>query len=267
MPTVSVLMTSYNHVESISKAISRLLQQTFKDYEIIIIDDGSIDDSKKIIRNYELRHDNVRAYYERHSGLMQSYLKGFSKCEGKYIALCDCDDYWSDDDKLRKQVDYMESHSDCGLCFTKVYTETDELSPMALSADTINKRMSFDTLLKGRASIHAQSYLIRKSVFDEYINFQRFVDLGFHVWDYPIVLELIKHTKFHCLDFYSAVWVKGKESVTSTTSRRRRVRYLLGNYRIKWHYIKKYGCKSGTKFYLIYRIKRDIYSIIFKRWT
>lgn len=266
-PLVSIIIVSYNHVESIDHAIDSVLDQTFKNYKVIIVDDGSTDGSIEIIKRYRALNKNIEVYYETHNGLMQNYLKGFSKCNSKYIAICDCDDYWIDRDKLKKQVEYMENNADCGLCFTLVYTETGELLPMSVSADTINKRMSFDTLLKGRANIHAQSYMIRTILFATYINFQHFIDVGFCVWDYPIVLELIKHTKFHCLDFYSAVFVKNRESVTNTESRKRRFRYLLGNYKIKWYYIKKYGCKVSTIVFLSYKIVRDIYSIIFNRWN
>ena len=265
--TVSVIIVSYNHAESIKKAIDSVLQQTFKNHEIIIVDDGSTDNSIEIIKDFERLNKKIKAYFENHNGLMNTYLKAFSECSGKYITFCDCDDYWIDKDKLKKQVEYMENHNEYGLCFTKVYTYSDKMLPMALSTDIINKRMSFDTLLKGRASIHAQSYMIRKSVFDKIVDFQHFVAKGFHVWDYPIVLEMIKHTKFHCLNFYSAVWVQYPESITRTKNRKRRFLYLLGNYKIKFYYIKKYGCKLGTKFYLIYRVMRDMYSICFLRWN
>ncbi|MFX0181964.1 MAG: glycosyltransferase family 2 protein [Candidatus Hodarchaeota archaeon] len=264
---VSIVMASYNHVESIKKAIDSVLQQTFKNYKIIIVDDGSTDGSVEVIEKYVSLDKKVDAHFERHKGLMNTYLKGFSECKGDYIAFCDCDDYWIDKDKLKKQVSYMESHGNCGLCFTKAYTEIDkERIPMSITANEINEKISFDSLLSGRANIHAQSYMIRKSTFDKHINFQHFIDKDFRTWDYPIVLELIKHTKFHCLDFYSAVWAKNKESVTSTRNRIRRFKYLLNNYKIKSYYIKKYDCKSSTLLCLFYRIIRDIYSIIFKRW-
>ena len=134
------------------------------------------------------------------------------------------------------------------------------------SASYVNSNMSFDSLLRGNAYIHAQSYMIRKSDFDKYIDFDMFVK-KFALWDYPTILELIKHTKFHCLPFYSAVNVINEESVTHTKNRIRRAKYIKEQYKIKWHYIKKYGCKISTMVYLIYRILRHIYSIVSKRWT
>jgi len=227
----------------LNRAINSVKEQRGIEYEHIIIDDT---DDK--------------------NGMMRTYQEAFRRCSGSYITFCDGDDYWIDPYRLKKQVDYMENHRDCGLCLTLVYTEVDgKRYGIEVSTDYINKNMSFDSLLKGKAYIYAPSYLIRKSDFDKYINFDEF--LKFNVWDYPIVLELIRHIRFHTLDFYSAVFTKNVESVTNTKSRIKRLKYVWGNYKIKWYYIRKYGCKPSTIIYLIYRAIRHIYSIGAKRWT
>jgi glycosyltransferase involved in cell wall biosynthesis len=240
---VSVITTAYNHQDTIERAIDSVRMQQGVGREHIVIDDTG-----------------------RKNGMMKTYQEAFKRCTGKYITFCDGDDYWFDAYKLKFQVQYMDNHPECGLCITKVYDEVggklvDRIPP----ASHINKNMSFDTLLRGKANIHAQSYMIRKSDFDKYVDFDMFAE-KFALWDYPIVLELIQHTKFHCLDFYSAVNVINEESVTHTKSRAKRIQYLKEQYRVKWYYIRKYGCKFSTKIYLIYRILRSIYSVGFKRW-
>lgn len=246
---ISVLTTAYNHQNTLQRAIDSVQMQKGVLIEHIIIDDTE--------RNY---------------GMMRTFEEGFAKCTGDYIAICDGDDYWISKYKLKRQVEYMEEHSDCGLCITKVMTEINIDGkcirfPVKTDVKHINENMSFDSLLKGNAFIYAQSYLIRKSVFDRYIDFGKFVKLKFITWDLPIVLELIKHTKFYCLDFHSAVYVKNMESVTNTMQRIKRLKYILGQYRIKIYFICKYGCKINTILYLIYRFIRHLYSIIFKRWN
>jgi glycosyltransferase involved in cell wall biosynthesis len=240
---VSVITTAYNHQATLDRAIRSVRNQRFKDYEHIIIDDT-----------------------DTNNGMMKTYQEAFRRCSGDYIALCDGDDYWVDPYKLKRQVEYMESHPECGLCITEVYNERGGRKYRSASALYINKNMSFDSLLCGNAHIYAQSYLIRKSDFDKYVDFDMFVD-RFNVWDYPIVLELIQHTKFYCLPFYSAVHVVNEESVTHTKSRKKRLKYIWGNYKIKWYYIRKYGCKLSTMIYLTYRAIRHVYSIGAKRWT
>lgn len=158
------------------------------------------------------------------------------------------------------QLHYMMISPSCGLCVTKAQTlHNGVLHGMERPSIT------FDTLLRGTAGIHAQTYFVRKSTLFKYMDFDRY--RKFRVWDYPIVLELINHCEFYCIGVYTAVYNRQTESVTRTQSRRSRFNYLMGNYRIKWHYIVKYGCKLTTLLYLIYRLTRDVYSIIFKRWT
>ena len=239
---ISVITTAYNHQKTLQRAINSVLAQTLE-VEHHILDDT-----------------------ETKYGMMTMFKKGFFRCSCDYICFCDGDDYWIDKRKLEKQVAYMEANKDCGLCTTKGYTEVDgKRYNMAGDVGSINKNMSFDSLLKGNANLYAQTYMLRKSDFDKYIDFDMF-SRKFNAWDYPIVLELIKHTKFHTLNFYSAVYTKNTESVTNTSSRLKRLKYILGNHKIKWYYILKYGCKLSTITFLIYRFTRDIYSVVFKRW-
>jgi glycosyltransferase involved in cell wall biosynthesis len=241
---VSVITTTYNHKDTIARSIKSVQSQKGVEFEHIVIDDTNTN-----------------------NGMMRTFQEAFNRCSGEYICFCDGDDYWISDNKIKRQVEYMDANKDCGLCITNVYTESKGLrTGMPVSADEINKNMSFDALLRGSAHIHAQSYMLRKSDFDRYVDFDKFVDKKLNVWDYPIVLELIKHKRFHCLDFYSAVFVKNTESVTQTQSRIKRLKYVLGDHRIKWYYILKYGCKPFTVLYVAYKFARDIYSIIFKRW-
>ena len=241
---VSVITTTYNHPpEMLQRAMDSVTMQKGVDFEHIVIDDT--------ITN---------------NGMMETYRTALNRCKGEYIAFCDGDDYWINSYKLYEQVRFMDKHKDISLCTTKVITKTNKKRTlMGVSTSFINRNMSFDNLLKGNAFIYAPSYLIRKSDFDKYIDFNKF--MKFNVWDYPIVLELIKHTRFHCLGFYSAVFTKNTESVTQTRSRKRRLKYVIGNHKIKWYYILKYGCEPKTLVYLLYKFTRDMYSVIFKTWT
>ena len=240
---VSVITTAYNHQDTLERSIKSVRSQIGVEFEHIVIDDT-----------------------ETNNGMMKTFQEAFSKCSGEYIALCDGDDIWIDNFKLKHQVDYMDNNVDCALCFTRVYTERNGFINYTshISTDYINKNISFDSLLRGSAFLYAQGYMIRRSDFIKHIDLDEFVK--YSTWDLFIVLELIKHKRFYCLPFYSAVFTVNDESVTNTRSRVKRFRYVMGNYKIKLHYIFKYGCKLSTIFYLIYKFTRDTYSIIFKRW-
>lgn len=259
MTTISIIITSYNHADTISKAIDSVLcQQGDFNLEVIVIDDGSTDGSIKLLTTkYAGR---VILYCNPHCGMMPSFIFGLMLSKGEFIAFCDCDDWWTTPDKLAMQLRYMRLNPDCGLCVTKAQTLYKGVFH-GMGYPNIN----FDTLLRGGANIHAHTYFVRRETLFKYMDFDQY--RKFSVWDYPIVLELIHHCKFHCIDAYTAIYNRSEESFTRTNSRKRRFKYLLGNYKIRLFFIRKYGCRVSTAFYFIYKITRDLYSIIFKRWT
>lgn len=122
-PLISIVCTAYNHEKYIADAIeSFLMQETKYEYEILIHDDASTDRTTDIIREYASKYpDIVKPIYQTEN----KYSKGieiystymYPKVRGKYIAICEGDDYWTDKLKLQLQVDYMENHPECNLCF------------------------------------------------------------------------------------------------------------------------------------------------------
>ncbi|WP_029905233.1 glycosyltransferase [Prevotella sp. 10(H)] len=116
MPKVSVLMPVYNAGKYLSRAIDSIIHQTFKDWELILINDGSTDDSEEIITRYE----EARIYYvknETNLGLIKTLNKGIALCGGEYIARMDADDI-SHPERLKKQVDFLDKHPDYLMCGT-----------------------------------------------------------------------------------------------------------------------------------------------------
>lgn len=123
MPIVTVLLTSYNHGDYIRGSIESILNQTFKDFELYIIDDCSSDNSWDIIQEY--KDDRIIAIrHEKNEGgcTTRALYSGF---KGKYFAMAHCDDMW-ELDKLEKQVSYLENHPEVGACFTNVQLIDDD---------------------------------------------------------------------------------------------------------------------------------------------
>lgn len=114
-PKISVLMTVYNDQKYLSIAIESILSQSFKNYEFIIVNDGSIDDSLKIIEKYKEKDKRIIIINNTTNiGITKSLNKGLLYCKGKYIARMDSDD-WSFPDRLQKQYDFMQKNSYLGL--------------------------------------------------------------------------------------------------------------------------------------------------------
>lgn len=123
MITVSVGVLAYNQIEYIKQCLdSLLMQKTNFNFEILINDDCSTDGTIEIIKEYEQKYpDIIKPIYQKENqfskGKAMSKNFIFPRISGKYFALCEGDDYWTDENKLQKQVDFMEANPDCSLCF------------------------------------------------------------------------------------------------------------------------------------------------------
>lgn len=114
-PKVSVLMAVYNAEDFLAEAMESILNQTFKDFEFIIIDDGSTDSSKKIIRNYS--DPRIRLISRKNKGFVFSLNEGIELARGKYIARMDADDI-SDPTRIEKQVKFLDKNRDIAMVGT-----------------------------------------------------------------------------------------------------------------------------------------------------
>jgi len=136
-PLVSICTLAYNHKKYISEAIdSFLMQQTNFLFEILIHDDASKDGTEEIIRYYEVKYSEIiKPLYERENqwrkGLRGSAIINFPRAQGKYIALCEGDDYWTDPYKLQKQVDFLEANPAYGMISSDIYLIDKNGTPIA----------------------------------------------------------------------------------------------------------------------------------------
>lgn len=121
---VSIICITYNHEKYIVDALeSFLMQKTSFKYEVLIHDDASTDRTAEIIREYEKRYpDVIKPIYQKENQYSRgvkkiNYRYNHTRAQGRYVAICEGDDYWIDPYKLQKQVDYMQSNPNCSLCF------------------------------------------------------------------------------------------------------------------------------------------------------
>ena len=114
MPKVSVIIPTFNCSQYVSDAIDSVLDQSFNDTEIIVVDDGSTDDTKKILDKYSTR---IRYLYQTHRGPSAARNRGIKNASGEYIAFLDADDIWLND-KLSLQCNILDLNQDVALVFT-----------------------------------------------------------------------------------------------------------------------------------------------------
>jgi glycosyltransferase involved in cell wall biosynthesis len=117
-PIVTVLMPVYNGEKYLKEAIGSILGQSYKNFELLIIDDGSTDKSPRIISEYQGKDKRIRVItHKKNNGLVVSLNEGIENSKGEYIARMDADDI-SLPDRISKQVSFMENNTDCVVCGT-----------------------------------------------------------------------------------------------------------------------------------------------------
>ncbi len=118
-------MITYNHQEYIGQALDSILdQKTTFPFEIVIGDDNSKDETEKICRSYASKYPEKIKYFrrEQNMGMMPNMIDILQKCDGKYIALCEGDDYWTDENKLQVQADFLDKNITTSLCCHNHFT-------------------------------------------------------------------------------------------------------------------------------------------------
>lgn len=182
MPTVSVLIPSYNHEKFVKECIQSILDQTFQDFEIVITDDGSTDRTVEIIESF----DDPRITLFKHSinkGACIATNNCILNSSGKYISMLSSDDAWYPE-KLEVQVRYLDKHPEIAAVFGKVEWIDEESNPITdksfpyMDLFDVENRTRFDWLRfffeQGNSLCHPCS-LIRRDVYD---------DVGFFNPDY-----------------------------------------------------------------------------------
>jgi glycosyltransferase involved in cell wall biosynthesis len=218
-PTVSICIVTYNHEQFIAEAIESVLQQKadFK-YEIVIGEDCSRDRTREIVSDYQRRYPELirPRFRERNIGMMENFSLTIQECEGKYIALLDGDDYWTDPFKLRKQVEYLDNNPDLVACFhnTLVTCESDgfmatevltkDQKPFSTIEDFIEKEWFFGTA----------TVLFRNGLVNGLPATLKKASSG----DWPLYVLLSQYGKFGYLDEVMSVYRIHGNSVTRSSA-------------------------------------------------
>jgi len=169
---VSISCTTYNHENYIADAIdSFLMQKTSFPYEIIIHDDASSDRTAEIIREYEEKYpDIIKPIFQTENQLSRGNRPSDlirEKAIGKYIALCEGDDYWIDEKKLQRQIDYMEANDKCTLCFHSAeLVDNDKTYLSTLSPYNQNRCCTVEDILCRKLNYPTASMIYLKEAFN-----------------------------------------------------------------------------------------------------
>ena len=214
---VSIKCTVYNHALYLRKCLDGfVMQKTNFRFEAFVHDDASTDESAQIIQEYADKYpDIIRPMYEKENvyskDIVQLRRIMNDSCKGKYVALCEGDDYWTDPYKLQKQVDYMESHPDCSMCYTaaNVFCEkgVPECDPLPFEEQTT--RDWFGTEIAEKWVV-ATAGILHINDMKDYPYDPRFI-----YGDYPLILYMQQKGYIHCIGEKMVTYRRNPGSVLS----------------------------------------------------
>ncbi len=196
-PLVSVIIATYNRADLVAKAVESALNQTYKNIEIVVVDDGSTDNTRQALRQYEGRIEYI---YQERSERSKARNVGFRHSSGDFIAFLDSDDLWLPT-KIEKQVQVLNEKPDVGV----IYADAQFIDR---SGDTYDGEICLDVLKRMRQDFYEdlmtdnivgspsavlvrRECLVKAGLFDESMNACEDLDL----W-----IRLARHCRFHKIE-------------------------------------------------------------------
>lgn len=252
MKTVSIIIPTYNRAEYLPQAIESVRAQSYQDWEMIIIDDCSTDNTQAVVASF-LSDSRIRLVRnETNQGIAKNRNRGIELARGQYIAMLDSDDVWIDREKLAKQVDFLNKHSDCVLVGTfmkEIDTQGKEIADVTF-AETDN---SIRASLLYKNHIAQSSVVFRKEIaqavggYDETLTTME---------DHGLWLKMATHGTVAVLPSYSLGYRVHESSVT----KKRALRVALDDLSVMWRHRREFQGITIGIIKSVVRIIRALFS-------
>lgn len=234
-PLVSVVITTYNRASYLERAVRSVLGQTYKNMELIVVDDCSVDETPKILKELSVKNRQVIFFSNSvNIGTVESANRGIKKAKGKYIARLDDDDYWCDPQKLEKQVGFLEKNPEYGLVgggMIKVNESGKEIARLIFpeSDEDIRK-----VILVSNVFVHS-TVVFRKDIFEKIGGYDKAFSFGFE--DIELWLRLGNHGRFYNLREFFTYYLDREFSKSGSAFRSEKFRRMAF---LKINMIRKY---------------------------
>lgn len=158
---ISIIVPVYNVEKYLRQCIESILSQTYKNYEIVLIDDGSQDGSSVICDEYSMKFQNIKVSHIKNSGLSNARNVGIDMSKGEYLMFLDSDDYWDCSDGLENIVQSLNSNSDTDLLIFRYKKYYEKTSAYELSSRDLNESYNYKKYSKNEII----NYLLNENAF------------------------------------------------------------------------------------------------------
>ena len=251
-PLVSICCITYNHENYIRDAIEGfLMQKTSFPIEIIIHDDASTDNTAQIIKEYEDKYpdlfcnifQNENQWSKGGGSIYARFL--YPQARGKYIALCEGDDYWTDPLKLQKQVNFLEEnekyglvHGNCNIFFQDSNRWILDANKKHINKNTIqNRKELFYKIISGAYKIRTATVLFKKNLLSQIPK----NEIHFLMGDTPLWLDFSQITKFKYFEEIFSAYRVLPNSASRKKEISKQFRFNLSMIEMRIYYLKKYN--------------------------
>jgi glycosyltransferase involved in cell wall biosynthesis len=175
-PLVTVVIPNYNYARFLPAAIDSVLAQTFTDLEVLVVDDGSTDDSLEVLRSYG---DRIRWIVQKNAGQSAARNRGLAESRGRFIALLDADDVWLPT-KLERQMALFENRPDVGIVYCGFWAADASLQPFEPVLPMYRGEVLEQFAMEAGAVVRGgeSTAVIRKECFDEAGGFDPELSIG-----------------------------------------------------------------------------------------
>ncbi len=211
-PKVSIWSITCNHASFIEDCLESIIgQKTNFKFELIIGDDASTDGTSEILNTYANRYPDIvkPIFHKKNVGMHENSLGSvYPRLIGEYIAICEGDDYWTDPNKLQRQVDFLDDNSDVGGVATNSIIKYDD-RPDGLFGIRKSRKVKFEEIVLGR-QFHTATFMYRNNII-----IPKGLS-GLLAVDTPLFLLVAQKSSIYYMDYISAVYRRGSHGVTST---------------------------------------------------
>lgn len=247
MPMVSVCMITYNHGPYIRQALDSILAQNCPfSCELVIGEDCSSDDTMAVCREYASEHPAITLLpSERNLGMLPNFFRTIEACNGKYIAFCEGDDYWTDPGKLVKQVAFLEENHDYGMVCTdygKLFQNTGVIRRHCFDRPAYRNEVLFSDYLADMSTISTATVMARKEIIDQYLTeTDQELRSRFYVGDSPMWLFIAAKSRIGVLPDETAVYRILENSACHITSHEKHYSFVMNGLANAEYFLVKYG--------------------------
>lgn len=244
-PLVSVIMPVYNRVNVIKNAINSILNQNYSDWELIIVDDGSTDGTRELLKS--LTDPRIKIFFNEHNmGVSKSRNNGLKKAKGEYIAYLDSDDLW-DSRFISAMVGAFIELPDADFVYSaQLLYDTYDSAPFAMRFGAFNK-----SLLYNNNYIGINCFMYKRTIFDELGGFNtdlnRLVDYDlllriankFNIYSVPILVSKvffnsasnrISNSNINLINAFRCIQIKNKKEPSKSSKLNKKVSIIIPNY-------------------------------------